>query len=310
MFEAGNLSKCQFARIGYIVDAWSVSGDSWAGERAERWLRKLGSPSRISYNSCLKAYSRSQAPMEAERLLTEMKTLANSTHPQLEPDKISVSTCIDAWAKWTKNLTYAAQQAESLLVDMERDFELWNKTATQSTDAVHSAAKYHHKSDARKQPDIVTYTSVLHAFARSGMAEASDKALDLLRRMERYSDEKPNAAFFNTFINLLSKSKGSVTSSSKYKAPELAEAILVHMKDQYGATGNEICRPCKITYTAIISVYASHFHRQKEAIERAESLLRELLELYEETRLEVYLPNAKTFGAILSVWAKAGWYRN
>ena len=287
-----------------VMDAWSVSGDSWAGERAERWLRKLDSPSRISYNSCLKAYSRSQAPMEAQRLLTEMKTLANSTHPQLEPDKISVSTCIDAWARWTKNFTYAAQQAELLLVDMERDFEQWNKTATQSTDGAHST-KYHHKSGARKQPDIVTYTSVLNAFARSGMAEASDKALDLLRRMERFSDERPNAAFFNTFINLLSKSKDNGASTSKHKAPELADAILVHMKDKYRVTGNKNIRPCKITYTAIISVYASHFRRQKDAIERAESLLCELLELYEETGLEAYLPNAKTFGAVLSVWAKA-----
>jgi len=72
-----------------VMDAWAVSGAPWAGERAESWLRKLNNPTCISYNACIKAYARSKAPMEAQRLLKEMQMLANTTHPHLEPDKVS-----------------------------------------------------------------------------------------------------------------------------------------------------------------------------------------------------------------------------
>jgi PPR repeat len=266
-----------------VMDAWSVSEDPQAGERAESILRNLPNPSRISYNSCIKAYARSHAPNQAQRLLEEMRTLSQNSRPELEPDKISISTCIDAWSKWNKNLTHAALQAESLLLQMERDYE---------TEPLPT-----------KQPDIVTYTAVLTAYARAGWPEASEKSLDLIRRMNRYSDEKPNAPFFNTIIHLLAKSKKAHNSASS--PDQVAESILRHMKEEFETTQRPDIRPCKITYTAVIAVLAAHYEGGVAAPRRAEELLNELETLYNTTQLELYLPNTKTFGAVLSVWAKA-----
>jgi len=299
-----------------VIDAWSVSGDVYAGERAEVWLRKLNEPTLISYNACIKAYARSQAPNEATRLLDEMKALSMSSNPELEPDKISISTCIDAWSKYTKNLTHAAFQAEVLLQEMEQDFEAWNKTQAAQTEyrLGRSNSKSDRYSSPSKQPDIVTYTAVLTAYARSGLPDAQEKAMQLLRRCEQYSDQKPNAHFFNTFISLLANSpstatrRGTTTPASTNNTPEqVAESILQHMKEQYQASGNYDIRPTVVTYTALIAVYASHSHSQGHvaAAERAEKLLNELEDLYNQTSQLEYLPNTKTFGAVLSVWAKA-----
>jgi len=199
-----------------------------------------------------------------------------------------------------------------LLFEMEREFVEWNNSLAQSTtdsQDLNTDIRYS-KTRTNKQPDIFTYTSVLSAYAKSGMPDAAEKALGLIRRMERFSDERPNAAFFNTFINLLSKTAAAVstTRSTKNSVPEqvaVAESIFAYMKHNFNETGNKDMRPCRITYTALISVYATHFYRQKDVVKRTDELLNELLELYDETELDAYLPNAKTFGAVLSVWAKA-----
>ena len=302
-YTCGNLDTdvCHNA----VMDAWSVSGDSRAGERAEHWLRKLDISTRslISYNSCIKAYGRSQAPKEAQRLLDEMQNLAKE-RPSLEPDKISISTCIDAWSKWTGNLTEAAFQAESLLRKMEHSFEVWNKT--NALDLTTSrGSKQNSLSSKPPQPDVVTYTSCLTAFARSGVPDAPEKALELIKRMEHYSDEKPNTPFFNTFIHLLAKTKTYRMRGSTHSSPELVtEAILREMKKQYEQFHNDDARPDKITYTMIVTVYASH-SETFAAAKRVEELLNELEGLYNHTLLEIHLPSCKTYGSVLSVWAKA-----
>jgi Pentatricopeptide repeat domain/PPR repeat len=288
-----------------VINAWSVSGDPQAGERAESILRSLRFPSQIPYNACIKAYARSHAPIEAQRLLEEMRNLANSSHPELEPDKISISTCIDAWSKWNKNLTHAAQRAEELLQQMERDYEVWNKTQRAAPEFERVAdSKKHPSTSSSKQPDIVTYTAVLTAYARAGLADA-DKALQLIRRMEKYSNDRPNAPFFNTVIHALAKSQGSRGNTSSSTPQQLAEAVLRHMKKEFYESCKEDIRPDKITYTAVIAVYGSHYDRGLAAAKRAEALLNELEHLYNNTNLDLYLPNTKTFGAVLSVWAKA-----
>lgn len=89
-----------------VMDAWAASGDSRAGQRAERILRQLQqdhrrTATRVSYNACIKAYARSGQPDDAQRLLDEMKEAAAEGDVQVTPDKVSLSTCMHAWAKST-----------------------------------------------------------------------------------------------------------------------------------------------------------------------------------------------------------------
>jgi pentatricopeptide repeat protein len=266
------------------MDAWAVSGDDMAGHRAEQILRQLRqdplrSATRVSFNSVIKAYARCGQPEEAQRILDEMKQLAIQTKdPSVAPDKVSLSTCIHAWAKSTNDLHRAAACADALLCEMEQ--------------------AYNATGDERLRPDVVAYSSVLAAIAKSPTDGSSSKALDLLRRMNHFGKEKPNAAFLNTWIHLLSKSNQTSTAVSS------AEAILEYMKDEF-TKGKWNLQPCKVTYTAVISVLARGLCTAATA-DRAEELLNELTSLWNATGDQQYLPNAKTFASVLNTLSKCG----
>lgn len=264
-----------------VIDAWAVSGDALAGHRAEQILRQLQqdprrSATRVSFNAVIKAYARCGQPEEAQRILDEMRDLAQFDS-SVKPDKVSLSTCIHAWAKSTKDFHLAACSADALLCEMEQAF---NETGDESL-----------------RPDIVAYSSVLSAMAKSP-AGSSSKALELLDRMKRSGKESPNAAFLNTWIHLLSKTNETQTAVSS------AEAILEYMKRE-STERNTKLRPCKVTYTAVITVLA-RAARSKDAAVRAEELLEELISLWETTGDYQYLPSAKTFASVLNALSKCG----
>lgn len=269
-----------------VMDAWAVSGDIRAGQRAEQILRSLQqdphrTATRVSYNAVIKAYARSGQPEEAQRILDEMKRVATrgddekGTNGYVTPDKVSLSTCMHAWAKSTRDLPLAAARADALLCEME---EAYARTGNEHL-----------------RPDVVAYSSVLAATARSGGSTA--KPLELLERMERYGKERPNAAFLNTWIHLLSKTNETTSAASS------AEVILQHMKTE-SAAGHTELSPCKVTYTAVITVLAQVC--SIEAADRAEVLLDELVDLWERTRNDMYRPNAKTFASVLNCVSKSG----
>ena len=277
-----------------VMNAWAVSGDTArAGPRAEQILRSLLTedskilPTRISFNACIKGYAKSGQPDEARRLLEELRKLsvsAESRRGDLTPDKISYSTVIDAYSLADPNdYPDAAKQAESLLREMETDFET--------------------TKNERLRPDVVAYTSVLTAFSRSGHVVNHEVALDLLDRMKRYSSDRPNAPFMNAWIHLLAKA----ASSSPKDATELvgiAKEVLRFMQREY-ASGNADMKPCKISYTAMIAVLAQT--GTVAAAQQAEAMLDELEQLWNLTNHDPdYLPNAKTFASVLNAWAKSG----
>lgn len=260
-----------------VMNAWAVSGCPRAGPRAEQILEGLQSstsigPTRISYNACIKAFSRSSQPQEAQRLLEQMKQF---DRVDLMPDKISYSTCIDAWARSSDE--NAAEQAEGLLGEMEEAFV--------------------RTEDGRIRPDVVTYTSVLAAYARSHRIGA-EKAHELLTRMREHSST-PNAAFLNNWIHLLAKT-ATIETASTHQI--IAVDMLRFMEAEF-ESGKVDMKPCKITYTAVISVLAQVGTVQ--AAKEAELLLDELLLKWRATSDDDYLPSVKTYASVLYTWAKS-----
>ena len=167
------------------MNAWAVSGEPHAGERAWAILQLLDQhptarPSRISYNACIKAYAKAGQATQAQAVLEQMKLLARD-NPALAPDKISYTSCINAWT------TVAEPAAADALL---RELEL---------------ASEKNPGQWGLRPDVVAYTSVLAAFAKAkGQAtQAAAVAVQLLDRMQQYADDKPNAAFLNTYVRVL-----------------------------------------------------------------------------------------------------------
>lgn len=268
------------------MNAWAVSGSPQAGERAERILRQLLgptstiAPTRIAFNACIKAYAKAGQPQDAQRLLDQMKRLSGA-QPQLTPDKITYSSCIDAWSR-SCDREDAAQQAERLLQELEASF-----VAT---------------GDAKIRPDVVSYTSVLAAYAKSKSGVDSHQAQELLGRMHQYAHEPPNAPFLNAWIHLLARASATAAKSADGHEAA-AEEILEYMRREY-ARGIQSMKPCKISFTAVISVLAQV--GTVASAQRAEALLLELESLWERTQDTDYLPNAKTFATVLNAWVKSG----
>ena len=287
-----------------VMDCWSVSGDPDAGRRAQRILTMLeerGLATRISYNACLKAWARTPSSrsksttsssattkstssynsssasssssssnhmrvkrqhgitngaIQAQAILQRMQ---NHPRPECHPDKISYSTCIDAIGKCTTDVQWAAYQSQQLLQQM---------------------------MDQGLRPDVITYSSVLYAYARAGMVS---EAMDLMEQMEQ-DGESPNTTFLNTLIHLF-----AMTGKA-----DAAEAILQSMMSNDMAD--------KITYTAVISA-----HSQVGNATRALELLDELQSLYEQHRQnqqqsgndERWLPNSRTFACVFHAMAKS-----
>jgi hypothetical protein len=95
---------------------------------------------------------------------------------KFRPDKISYSTCIDAYCHSTTNLTFAAEKAKELLCQME---EASTKNLTL---------------------DIVAYSSVLSIYAQAGVDH--QPALGLVGRIKRYAGKESNTSFLNMMIHL------------------------------------------------------------------------------------------------------------
>ncbi len=163
------------------------------GEKAENVLRMMQKaniePVEISYNGVVVAYAKnykqSGSADQAQRMLEEMGK-AN-----INIDTFLFNTVMDAYAK-SRNDRLSAQKAEALLDRLE--------------------------SLEHTQPNTISYTSVIDAYAKSNISDRAESAERVFRKMEAAhkagnTKAEPNVRSFNAgefakficFINLLLK---------------------------------------------------------------------------------------------------------
>jgi len=275
-----------------VMDCWSLSGDDDAGRRAQVLLSKLEEnkernrqskinrnattsillpqPTKISYNICLKAWARSKnGALQAHKLLIRMQ---ENDDVDLHPDKISFSTCIDAYCRGTgtTNLTIAAVKSEELLCQMEQ--------ASPQNPSI--------------RPDVVTYTSVLYSYAKAG--EDVDRAMALINRMKEHAGEGPNTTFLNTLIHLF----------AKQGKKDHAESLLKSMKQ------NDLAD--KISYTSVIAAHANvgnatrafALFQELDALYKS-SLLSSVSSGGKLVNTERFMPTEKTFTSLIHAISKS-----
>ncbi|KAG7353119.1 PPR: pentatricopeptide repeat domain containing protein [Nitzschia inconspicua] len=293
-----------------VMECWAMSNDDDAGRRAQVWLtrleenkfklQRLPHPTRIAYNICLKAWARSKnGALQAHNLLNRMNALSESS---LKPDKISYSTCMDAYCRSTTNLTLATDRAESLLREMEESSTV--------------------------RPDVFSYTSLLKLYATVANIDI-DKALSLIGRMNKYAKEEPNDAFLNTLIHFFAK-KGkplqaeSVLNDMKQKG--MADKIsftsticshahsgnatrarslfneLVHL---YNTEKTDRYLPTEKTFTALIHSIAKSSDASKTSVNKVDELLKKMQKLYKSTRNADLLPSTVSYSTVFYLLSKS-----
>ena len=143
-------------------------------------------PNVISYSSVIQAFAEQGRAKEAEGLLNKMlKRLEKDGHAP-KPDMYTFSAVLFAWSK--SNAPHAANRAEAILVQM---LELYLS------------------GELDQPPNVYCYTNVLACIAQSRQAGSSQRALGILRSIQKNQSKHkgsrntaaPNLFSYNTVIN-------------------------------------------------------------------------------------------------------------
>ena len=321
-----------------VMDCWSLSGDDDAGRRAQVILTRLEEnkernrkmknslgattssslpqPTKFSYNICLKAWARSKnGALQAHKLLNLMQ---ENDEEALRPDRISFSTCIDAYCRGSgaTNLTMAAEKAEELLYQMEQGSP----------------------QNPSIRPDVVAYTSVLYSYAKAGIE--IDRAMELINRMKEYAGEGPNTTFLNTLIHLFAKQgkkdhaesllhsmkqndmadKISYTSVIAAHAnvgnatralalfQELEGLYKISLTSSVSPNGEPIDHerfmPTEKTFTSLIHAISKSKDVSKTSLDEVDEIVKRMRTLYEKTKNPELLPSTATYSTIFYLLSK------
>ena len=211
--NAGNASVNVTTRMYTMaIDAWAKTGGKKAAERASEIhrgmvevYRQTGDvnimPSTISYNAVINAWSKSgdaEAAKRAEDILQEM---LDEWRSKKDAD-VDVQNDNDAVPI---NGNLKASGAESLSDESNDDdndddeHETININKEDLDDIIE-------RDTSIVKPDVVSFTSVIDTWAKSGKKNGAAKAMDLLKQMEQlYVEEgqlgmKPNGTWFDVSV--------------------------------------------------------------------------------------------------------------
>lgn len=260
-----------------VMNAWFRSGKSSVAARRARELfdeAKRGylagdeilKPDLISYNTLIKSISKSGMPgcfNEVRSLIKEME------REGYKPDTITYHSVMYSMVK--SGARGAVNMVEDMVDDMEQKFRdgetdvrpneitfnilLHAYAMSNDPDSAVKAEKVLGKMIALSEqgnrkdaaPSLISFTTVMDAYAKTGQAEAAESLFHKLKGFKRIG---ANAVSYNTVLNAWAKSKDR-------DAPRRAEALLNHMQEEY-ESGNKNVRPNQIRYVGTQNFVAGY----------------------------------------------------
>lgn len=251
-------------------------------------------PNKISYNSVITAWARSNdrrtSARQAEELLRSMYDFYNNESgldPDCKPDARSFNAVINAVAR--SRSPNCADRAKFLLDEMGR---LYNE------------------GDEDLLPDALTFGAIINAYANSLEAGSSDKAAQLLMHMESlysmgFEQAKPTTFVYNACMNAFAKDplicvmneeSGSNSTTIAFNRAEKAEQLLTSMEKRYNDEKDWRIKPDIISYSTVINAHANS--GTTNAGMNADGILRRMLHRYlmGDTKCR---PNAIVFTAAI-----------
>lgn len=303
-----------------VIRAWSKACSTLAEGRGRGTIRNtIGTDM-----SDLNVYSARDAASRAQDVLNDLEGRYLDGSIDVAPVASSYNSVIDAWAK--SRCGDAAERAESVLDRMKHLSDGKEEQST-SSDSGPSRVNARRSNWERASPDIVSYNSVMEAWAHSADPDALRKARNALEMLqvkyEKTGDSriKPNIRTVNQVINCYAKrgayedidgdeaggggaggEGGSDNNAERaWSAARRAERLLNDMTSKYSSTGDPDYKPDATTYTSVIDAYAKV--GDAAASERAESLLNRVERMYNETGDADIKPNYRTYTAVIGGWA-------
>ena len=192
--------------------------------------------------------------------LSEKELSAGSPRVRVKPNVRTYATVMDALARTAK--IESAELAEDLMQELHDE--------------------YYETNDWAMQPNLVTYNTLLTAWAKVAGGEAAHHCLRILEVMPM----TPDTISFNTVLH-------AVARSGWLDCGERAEGLLRSMKDE-GVAANAR------SYTTCIDAWGQN---QPGNPQRAELLLQEIEALYEETGDPQLQPNCVSYSTVINAYA-------
>jgi pentatricopeptide repeat protein len=170
--------------------------------------------------------------------------------------------------------------------------------------------EYDATGDPDVRPDGVTFNSAMHAIANSDRADAPQRAMRLLERMEAMYESgsvdgmkgggggaKPDIISYNSVLNAFAKCGGT-------KSARRAEEMLYKLENSYDdsrrdkGTSSDVC-PDVYSYNIVISAWANCGHA-----DRAVALLDRMAHRTKEGKANL-IPDATTYNSVLHAWSQS-----
>jgi hypothetical protein len=314
-----------------MLEGWASSGAGVAAaERCERILVEMQDqyqkdgdahvqPNLDSFKAVLLAWRQQAgqedyAPHRAQRILEWMVRLYKDGQNDLVvPDTACFEIVLQSWSR--SNHKDAPQYTEALLVSMERLYKAtgletlrpstacynavlsaWAKSSKEGApDRAMSVLEFM-ESCAGVEPDMVSYSTVVGALARTNDPEDARKAEKLLKHVEvgyraGNTNLEVDTILYNCVIGCLAKSNAN----GSYRR---ARAVL-DRQIQLNENGCEQCRPDVYSFTSVIGACAMETKERSKAFRVAVATFQQL-----RHNEEYATPNHVTYGSMLKCCAR------
>ena len=213
----------------------------------------------------------------AEGIIRRMQAECKASNENARPDAWSYSGVLHAWAGASSLSTpIATERVEQILSHLER------LSADSTKDSL--------------RPNSFMYTTAMHAHSRSCKADAPEKCLALLDKMELLADSgknpdaRPTVHAYGAAINAFAKLYADYSTLRGIGVK--ADEILLRMKTRNIAVGTFV-------YNSVIIAWANSRHPHASA--RAEEIVEEM----KNSRSSIAAPDISTYNSLIMAYAKS-----
>lgn len=223
----------------------------------------------------------------AQRALEIVKHMQSRSEAEkdaaIRPNLYSMITVLKMWTRASALTTIPPSASNKLVLS-----HVASRRAHQTIQYMEYLDRSGRNVDTK--PNVLAYSLVMDAFAKSGEKDAGSKAESLLRHAQSIGVE-PNLFCYNMLIHAYCRQ------GRRGGAVDHAERILNEIEEKYEKTGDDSLRPDVVTYTSVISAWANS-NRRGYAAKQAEDILNRMKESSP--------PNTVTYNAVLKAWCRSG----
>ena len=303
--------------INCVISALSKNATPKSGDRADWWLTKMQKlyqlgqqtnmrPDASTFSQVMNVHATLGNTKRVEELLQDLEHRFVATgEPQLQPDCVSYTTAIKAYAKQPEQGSRLLRVMQDLdmagrlnvapnIVTYNTVIRSWASTATR--DGLTTARQI--LDTMTVSPNSATYAELIFGWSASGLREAGYRAQELLQELEELPPSKQKGVELIKLYNAVILAWGRASTD---KAPQRAEELLTILELKYTNGDWKAC-PNIVTFVSVADAYAKAC--LPDAQERCEVLLQRMDAIYKTGVFELK-PNRVLYNTMLNALAKS-----